>query len=279
MADPFKIEGPSLLSFSGGLTSGYMLKRVLDAHSGRLPDDMHVAFSNTGKEREETLRFVHNCSTHFGVHVHWLEWIKPDDPKAPHYQEVGYNSAARAGEPFEGLIEKKEYLPNTVTRFCTIELKIRVMRDFMRSLGYERWVNIVGLRHDEPGRVAKAKSRNFSGKERFTTVMPLDAAKISVRDVHEFWSRQSFTLQLQGFEGNCAACFLKGRGKLFEIERNRPGTLAWWVEQEAKRTATFSSRFAYADLVAGQKKQPDLFGGFFDDDPPMDAECGLWCGE
>lgn len=29
--DPFLIEGPAVISFSGGRTSGYMLRRVLDA--------------------------------------------------------------------------------------------------------------------------------------------------------------------------------------------------------------------------------------------------------
>lgn len=29
--DPFLIEGPAVISFSGGRTSGYMLRRILDA--------------------------------------------------------------------------------------------------------------------------------------------------------------------------------------------------------------------------------------------------------
>jgi hypothetical protein len=49
------------VSFSGGRTSAYMLWRALQAYGGKLPDDHVVAFANTGKEREETLRFVHEC--------------------------------------------------------------------------------------------------------------------------------------------------------------------------------------------------------------------------
>jgi 3'-phosphoadenosine 5'-phosphosulfate sulfotransferase (PAPS reductase)/FAD synthetase len=61
------IDGPALISFSGGRTSGYMLWHILDAYDGKLPDDVHVCFANTGKEREETLRFVHECGSRWGV--------------------------------------------------------------------------------------------------------------------------------------------------------------------------------------------------------------------
>lgn len=81
MTSPYLIEGPALISFSGGRTSGYMLWHILDAHGGALPADVHVCFANTGKEREETLRFVHDCETHWGVRIHWLEWRRPNVPK------------------------------------------------------------------------------------------------------------------------------------------------------------------------------------------------------
>ena len=32
--NPYLIEGPAVISFSGGRTSGYMLKHILDAHGG-----------------------------------------------------------------------------------------------------------------------------------------------------------------------------------------------------------------------------------------------------
>ena len=35
-----------------------MLKHIVDAHGGRLPDDIAVVFANTGMERPETLDFV-----------------------------------------------------------------------------------------------------------------------------------------------------------------------------------------------------------------------------
>lgn len=72
---PYFCHGPTLISFSGGRTSAYMLYMALCAHGGALPSYVYVTFCNTGKEREETLRFVHECGSRWGVHIHWLEWI------------------------------------------------------------------------------------------------------------------------------------------------------------------------------------------------------------
>lgn len=280
--DPFLITGPALISFSGGRTSAYMLWRILQAHGGTLPEHVHVTFANTGKERKETLRFVHECATHWGVKVHWLE--RSTDPRG--FSDVGFNSASRLGEPFSTLIAHKGYLPNSVTRYCTLELKVRVMRDFARSMDWKRWDSIVGLRADEAHRASKAMTRNASGKEPFRAVLPLYLAGVSNQDVRAFWAEQDFDLGLLPFEGNCDACFLKSRPKLLEVERTAPGTLDWWIEQEeneaALRSATEAgSRFraaeTYASIQDAVRRQPDIFSGAFDNEPEMDAECGLWC--
>lgn len=290
MSDPFLITGPALISFSGGRTSGFMLWRILQAHGGTLPADVHACFANTGKEREETLRFVHECGTRWGVRVRWLEWqdTPAKAPIADRFEEVGFNSASRDGEPFAAVIDRKSYLPNSVTRFCTTHLKIETLKHFMLAAGYKSWINVVGLRGDELHRVARGNARNASGKDRWQTVMPLAAAGVTNRDVRAFWREQDFDLNLLPFEGNCDACFLKARPKLFEIERERPGTLDWWAEQERRVSgitrkasgARFVTEYGYEELIRAVRRQPDLFLGAFDDEQvEMDAECGLWCGE
>lgn len=281
--DPYLITGPALISFSGGRTSARMLKLILDAHGGVLPDDVFVTFANTGKEREETLRFIHECEVRWGVRIFWLERAGKKE-----FEVVGYNSASRSGEPFKALIREKGYLPNAVTRFCTVELKIRVMKAFALSQGFTHWKNIVGLRYDEPTRVARGHRNNSDGRERWTTVMPLAEGKVTNRMVRAYWAAQDFDLQLLPFEGNCDACFLKARAKLYEVEREKPGTLDWWAEAEAEVTATtgkasgarFVTEYGYAELRDAVRRQPDLFaGGLFDADPEQDAECGSWCAE
>jgi hypothetical protein len=128
--NPYRIDGPALISFSGGRTSGYMLRNILDAHGGTLPDDVHVVFANTGKEMPETLDFVQECGERWGVRITWLEWR---DNEAG-YDTVSHNSASRNGEPFKALIDKRGFLPNPVMRFCTQEMKVRPMQTLMLSL-------------------------------------------------------------------------------------------------------------------------------------------------
>lgn len=277
--NPYFITGPALISFSGGRTSAFMLHEILRAHEGSLPDNVVVTFANTGKEREETLRFVHECSVRWNVRVHWLEWRSGDVP----FEEVGFNSASRNGEPFEALIAKKNFLPNGVMRFCTQELKIRVMRDFCKSRGWANWTNVIGLRYDEGLRVLKAIDRSMSGKDPWRNKMPLADAKVTVRDVHEFWSRQPFDLDLEPYEGNCDLCFLKGRGKLKRLIRDNPGMVNWWKRMEesvvakSEQAGRFRKEYSYADLEREVLTQPLMPGLLDDDGEEYDAECGLHC--
>ncbi|GFZ63690.1 hypothetical protein PSE10B_02120 [Pseudomonas amygdali pv. eriobotryae] len=57
---PYKISATTVVSFSGGRTSAYMLRQVLDADDDL--DDLIVTFANTGKEHPATLDFVNECA-------------------------------------------------------------------------------------------------------------------------------------------------------------------------------------------------------------------------
>ena len=272
--NPYFIQGPALLAFSGGRTSAYLLRKHLDAHGGQLPDDVHVTFANTGKEREETLRFVHECATRWNVRVRWLEWIDregKDTDAAARFNEVGFNSASRDGEPFRRLIARKKYLPNAVSRFCTAELKVNTMKRFMLAQGYDKWTNIVGLRADEMRRIAKQQKRNDEGKERWLSTWPLLHAGVTKADVWRFWLGknvnprdpiyplpQGFDLGLWPYEGNCDYCFLKGEQVLAFQERERPGSIDDWIGMEALAGARFVTEYQYATIKHNVARQPLL---------------------
>lgn len=274
MKNPHLIPGPAIVSFSGGRTSGYMLRHIIDAYGGTLPPDVHVAFANTGREMPATLDFVAECAARFGVHVRWLEYT----PEAPGFAEVSHNSAARNGEPFAALIARKNYLPNPVARFCTQELKIRPMKKWAMAQGWTHWTNIVGLRADEGHRVLRAIAS--AERERWTIAAPLASAKVRKADVLAWWAAQPFDLRLAGpWEGNCDGCFLKGRGAILRMQRDHSERMAWWAEQEAIKRgvgtgATFrADREDYATLARDVSAAPLL--PFLDDD--MTEECGVAC--
>lgn len=252
------------IAFSGGRTSAYLLRQILDANGG-LPDRAVVTFQNTGREMPQTLDFVAEVGARWGVPVVWLEYL----PHAPHFQIVSHNSAARNGEPFDALIDRKQYLPNQQARFCTIELKIRTAKRYLMGLGWKHWTNCVGLRADEPHRLNKPKP-----KDRWTVWHPLATAGVGRHHVAEFWQSHPFDLRLPNvggncWLGNCDGCFLKSERSQSVLARDFPERHAWWEAAEArigalegskgrpKDNAQFGKRFAKRDLRDFMERQGD----------------------
>ena len=271
MRDPFRIDGPAVVSFSGGRTSAYMLRRILDAHDGVLPDGMHVVFTNTGKEREETLRFIADVSAQWGVRIRWVERDKKRKA-GERWRETSFDTASRDGEPFAELIGHKKYLPNPIARFCTVALKVETLRDFMRAEAPgERWTNLVGLRYDEPARVSKIRARDH---EEWDAAAPLFDAKVTKADVMAFWKAQPFDLALQPWESNCDLCFLKSREIRERIMRDRPDLAAWWIEQERAVSGRFRPHDpGYAAMSARVRSLPVLPMGLDTPDAGESVAC------
>ena len=137
-----------VINVSGGRSSGYMLRKMLDKGSIRKDDE--VVFTNTGKEVEETYVFLREMEQRWSVPITWLQWsYKPDaeggikDPKVG-YKVVDFQTASRKGEPFEALLRYGKYLPNIKQRICTKELKINtLMRYMLRHHGIKKTVIFV----------------------------------------------------------------------------------------------------------------------------------------
>lgn len=224
-------EGNVVIAFSGGRTSAYMLHQILEANGG-LPDRVVVSFQNTGREMNETLDFVQECGSRWGVNIVWLEY-RPD---APRFEVVSHNSASRNGEPFEAVIRQRGFLPNRVNRYCTFELKVHTSRRYLVSLGWKNWVTATGIRADEPNRHLPHLAR-VKGTRQFTW-QPLVSAGVSRGDVALFWKAQPFDLRLPNvngncWTGNCDGCFLKSEAHQAALAREYPERHAWWEAQEA----------------------------------------------
>lgn len=243
-----------------------MLRKILDAHDGALPQDVHVLFANTGKERNETLDFVRDCSVNWGVEITWLEYRANKT-----FAVVTYETASRNGDPFEILLSEHKTLPNPISRNCTAELKIRTMKRWMVDRGYEDWINVVGLRADEPARVAKSKNSH----ERGDVVCPLATSGVTEPDVLEFWSLQPFDLQLKSYEGNCDLCFLKSASKVYRLVEDHPEKAEWWAAQERRfqgigNGSLFrADRPSYRQYLTAVRKQTRL--------PLLEADDALPC--
>ena len=285
--DPFKIDSPTCISFSGGRTSAYMLWRVLQSNDGSLPKDAIVCFANTGKEMAETLYFVKECSDNWKVPIVWLEYAEKGDGGAG-YNVVDFYNCSRYGEPFELLIKKRKYLPNPVTRFCTVELKIRVIHKFLKSHGWllgDGYDMATGIRADEQRRIAKIRARGTTSESaKANMILPLVDAGVTKKEVGDFWKSQPFDLRLENnngvtMHGNCDLCFLKGTKQVYSLIQEKPGRAVWWAKMEALQLASKpsgavfrSDRPTYQSMHDYALVQSDMFSDSVDE--TIECFCG-----
>ena len=250
--NPFLINEPTCISFSGGRTSAYMLWRVLEAHQMSLPEEAIVCFCNTGKEHQSTLDFVRDIEKEWNVPIVWLEYTR--NPQK--FKVVNHETASRNGEPFAELIEQRSFLPNSVMRFCTTELKINPITRYMASIGHDEFQTMAGIRADEPRRVAKLRE---------TLHAPLAISGVNQANVQAFWAQNSFDLGIEFRDkvtplGNCDLCFMKGAYQIMSIIQQEPNRAIWWAEQEKKIGGRFSKdRPDYTQMMNFGKNQSDMF--------------------
>lgn len=256
-ANPYRIDGPAIVSVSGGRTSGFLICKIVEAHGGKLPEDVIPVFCNTGLEHAATYDFLRELGARVAP-IKWLEYGRG---------EIEPGTESRKGEPFEALIRKREFLPNPVTRFCTVELKIRTNIRFARERGWSEWTNCVGLRADERRRVAKMKG----DVKAENVAMPIADAGHTIADVLSFWEGMPFDLRLPNNDsafGNCVGCFLKSRARLVRVERHEPGSLDWNIRMEALALTSKPSgarfrndRPSYSALAEIARTQGVMFDG------------------
>ena len=138
------------------------------------------------------------------------------------------------------------------------------------------YLSFVGLRADEPHRVARVRQRNGGGPESAGyhgehAYMPLFDMGITRKGVEDFWKKQSWNLDLDSSDGlsNCTYCFLKGLQVLQSVHaalgtvvdeelQNTPCDLNWWVNLERKY-----GRDMEAEERQMKRKIPNNFIGFF----------------
>lgn len=272
---------PMLVSFSGGRTSAFMTKFLKERYPER---EMVILFSNTGKEKEETLNFVDECDQRWGLNVVWLEAKVNEKGSPTTFNVVDHNTASRKGQPFESVI-KKYGIPSKQFPHCTRELKQQPMITYMRSIGYDDWVTAVGIRFDEQHRRASASQRLIN------PIYPLiDDIKATEGFIRHWWKQQEFDLQIKDYEGNCDLCWKKSKRKRLTLLSEDPDVGQWWREMEdnygdgqyifdqrdglsiSKQISLSKKPFTKAiDLQEQRDNSPILF------DPKWDVEMSCLC--
>lgn len=205
------------ISFSGGQTSAYMTKWLLDNKKDDY-DEIVITFANTGQENEETLEFIKRCDDEWNLGVVWLEAVvNPELGKGTKHKIVNFETASRNGEPFEDYI-KKHGIPNMSRPKCTGELKLSPMRSYLRSIGWKKgtYNTAIGIRIDEMDRVSSKMKQ-----ERI--IYPLiEYTKATKEMIELWWNKQPFGLDLLEHQGNCKWCWKKSKRKLLTLAADTP---------------------------------------------------------
>lgn len=220
------MTGKLLISFSGGRTSGYMTRHLLQEVSNGI--EVKVVFANTGQEHEETLKFVKACDDRFNFKTVWLEAL-PDENKGGRNgtaNVVCFDSASRDGAPFERAISKRG-IPNVSFPHCSEELKKRPIDRWLRSIGWTAgsYETAIGIRADEIDRMSP------SARER-KVVYPLVRWGVKKADVLAWWRQQDFDLALPEHYGNCVWCWKKSLRKLTTLAAENPGIFDFPLRME-----------------------------------------------
>lgn len=262
MPDPYRIRTPFSVQFSGGESSAFMLRHILDAYGGTLPADSRVLFANTGLEHPKTLAFVERIGESWGVRIDWIEY-----DAETRFRVVTPGTASRNGEPFDALLDRKGYVPTPVARVCTVNLKMRAMAAYLMSLGWDDWDAAIGLRADEPKRAQRIQPDN----SRETPVCPMYHAGHTLDDVDTYWRAQPWRLGIPRWLGNCCGCFLKSRGRIEMVGEHDPELLRWWADAEARIGKPFRiDRPSYRQILTQLTVQGRLFE---DDGSTMPCNC------
>ncbi len=220
---------------SGGRTSMFLAKYMKENQNYK---NVLFVFLNTGKEKEETLKFIDDCDNRWELNIIWLEAkIIKEKGIGTTYKIVDYNNASRNGEPFEDMLFKYP-LPNNMASNCTRELKQRPIESYIRENFNDFDVyRIIGIRADEEHRKSNtAKKDNI--------IYPLcDDLRVDQKFIRKWWDMQSFDLQLKDYEGNCDLCFKKSLNKRLTIIKENPSVADWWEKMENKYSSEAIPRF------------------------------------
>lgn len=268
---------PTIAGISGGSTSA-MLAALCDRQ-------VIFSFQNTGREAPRTYEFLGELADGLERPITWLEFRPPrrkgDRPCKSRVEIVTPHNHDRSGAPFEMLMStlnnfratrgKGPIAPWWRSRICTTYMKTRTARNYVNEQGWTAWSELVGLRADEPDRVAKLR---VGVPSRIGRRAPLAEAGITKADVNAFWAQQSFQLGLDPLMGNCTGCFLKDQADLSRALAQPETDAQWWIGMEERHPGWGGKNFAgYRRLLseagARQRIEASLRAGVT---PSADAE-------
>lgn len=215
-----------VVSFSGGETSAYMAKWLIENKSDEY--EMVFVFANTGDEEEETLNFIDLCSKKWDIDIVWVEAVVHHSKRiASTHKVVNFETASRNREPFKEVI-KKYGIPNQNFLHCNREMKLNPIKSYIKNLGWKDYYTAIGIRVDEFDRINK-------NRKELGLIYPLVSDKPTTKqEISYWWSKQEFRLKLKSYNTNCRTCWKKSDKVLAQIYKDNPHYFDFNKEMESK---------------------------------------------
>ena len=258
----------SVNSISGGKTSAYLMKhypaninifalvRVEDKDNlwmkGKDEKTRQLVSDKIGKEfigtveMDEIIYTILDLEQHTGQSVNWV-----------------------SGDTFEQVIKNhSNYLPNKMARFCTTDMKIIPIFNFLKE-NTELPVRMrIGLRPTEKNRMANILERaDENGLEHFKTIVgkskngktnkwgevpyryvefPLIEDNIQKDTIYNYWDNQKVRF---AYRNNCVGCVNRNPLFLSHIAQKDIDSFNWFVKQEERTGKRFNAEATYKDIL------------------------------
>lgn len=182
---------------------------------------------------------------------------------------------------FEQVIKKhSNYLPNVMSRFCTVDMKIKPIAQWCFENTDLPVEMRIGFRANEMSRAKKMIERTIDGIENFKFKIgekngrnkwkelpyrkidfPLIKDAIFKDKIENYWKDKPVRF---AYRNNCVGCFHRNELMLKHMSEKASKQFNWFIEQEQKNSCTFKSGISY-EKIKNHRLQLDLFDEDFQD--------------
>jgi hypothetical protein len=174
----------------------------------------------------------------------------------------------------------KNYLPNIMSRFCTVDMKIKPIAQWCYE-NTELPVKMrIGFRANELSRANRMIERQVNGIEDFKfkvgekngrnkwkdlpyrqVEFPLIKDAIFKDTIENYWKGKPVRF---AYQNNCVGCFHRSELMLKHMSNKAEKQFNWFIEMERKNGCTFKSGITY-ERIKSYKTQLELFDEDFND--------------
>jgi len=205
-------------------------------------------------------------------------------------QFIGSKIDFVTGKTFEQIIKDRGgYLPNKMSRYCTVEMKLKPIFNWLREntdlpvemrIGFRpteiKRADKVLERADENGIeyfdaiVGKRKTQNKWGKipYRFCK-FPLIENNITKDVIYNYWNDKPIRF---AYRNNCVGCVNRQPLMISHIASKDLEKVKWFEKQELKTNSTFLSDVSFSDILKFNSQ-----GSLFEDEDFSECDSGF-CG-